>query len=63
MTEQYDRIAALVRDALVEAGSTFRQDKKAAYRRAIASAAAFTQPTVGITQISFRIPTRPSART
>ena len=37
MTEQYDRIAALVRDALVEAGSTFRQDKKAAYRRAIAS--------------------------
>ncbi len=37
MTEQYDRIAALVRDALVEAGSTFRLDKKAAYRRAIAS--------------------------
>ena len=37
MTEQYDRIAVLVRDALVEAGSTFRQDKKAAYRCAIAS--------------------------
>ena len=37
MTEQYDRIAALVRDALVEAGSTFRPDKKQAYRRAIAS--------------------------
>ena len=28
-------IAALVRDCLVEAGSTFREDKKAAYRRAI----------------------------
>jgi fumarate hydratase subunit alpha len=37
MTEQYDRIAVLVRDALVEAGSTFRPDKKQAYRRAIAS--------------------------
>jgi len=30
-----DNIAALVRDALVEAGSTFREDKKAAYRNAI----------------------------
>ena len=28
-------VTALVRDALVEAGSTFREDKKAAYRRAI----------------------------
>ena len=37
MTEQYDRIAVLVRDALVEAGSTFRPDKKQAYQRAIAS--------------------------
>ena len=37
MTEQQEKIAALVRDALVEAGSTFRPDKKAAYRRAIAS--------------------------
>lgn len=31
----YDEIVALVRDTLVEAGSTFRPDKKAAYRRAI----------------------------
>ncbi len=30
-----NNIAALVRDALVEAGSTFREDKKEAYRRAI----------------------------
>ncbi len=30
-------IAARVRDGLVEAGSTFREDKKAAYRRAIAA--------------------------
>lgn len=30
-----DNIVALVRDALVEAGSTFREDKKAAYRKAI----------------------------
>ena len=37
MTEQQEKIAALVRDALVEAGSTFRPDKKQAYRRAIAS--------------------------
>ena len=28
-------IVALVRDTLVEAGSTFREDKKEAYRRAI----------------------------
>lgn len=31
----YERIAALVRDALVEAGSTFREDKKEAYEKAI----------------------------
>ena len=37
MTEQQEKIAVLVRDALVEAGSTFRQDKKQAYQRAIAS--------------------------
>ena len=32
-----DEITALVRDALVDAGSTFREDKKEAYRKAIAS--------------------------
>ncbi|MBR4458444.1 MAG: fumarate hydratase [Clostridia bacterium] len=37
MTKTYDEVAALVRDTLVEAGSTFREDKKEAYRRAIAS--------------------------
>ena len=31
----YDQIVALVRDTLVTAGSTFREDKKAAYKRAI----------------------------
>ena len=31
----YDGIVALVRDTLVDAGSTFRPDKKEAYRRAI----------------------------
>lgn len=31
----YDEIVALVRDTLVEAGSTFRPDKKDAYKRAI----------------------------
>jgi fumarate hydratase subunit alpha len=36
MTKSYEEIAALVRDTLVEAGSTFRPDKKEAYRRAIA---------------------------
>ena len=35
MTKNYDEIVALVRDTLVEAGSTFRPDKKEAYRRAI----------------------------
>ncbi len=35
MTKTYDEIVALVRDTLVEAGSTFRSDKKEAYRRAI----------------------------
>lgn len=35
MTDTNERIVALVRDALVEAGSTFRSDKKAAYERAI----------------------------
>ena len=33
----YEETVALVRDTLVEAGSTFRLDKKEAYRRAIAS--------------------------
>lgn len=33
----YEKTVALVRDALVEAGSTFRNDKKEAYKRAIAS--------------------------
>lgn len=35
MTKAYGEIVALVRDALVDAGSTFREDKKEAYRRAI----------------------------
>ena len=35
MTKNYDEIVALVRDTLVEAGSTFRPDKKEAYRSAI----------------------------
>ena len=37
MTEKHEpgRIAALVSDALVRAGSTFREDKKEAYRKAI----------------------------
>ena len=35
--KKYDDIVALVRDALVEAGSTFRDDKKNAYKRAIAA--------------------------
>ncbi len=33
--KDYDEIAALVRDALVDAGSTFRPDKREAYKRAI----------------------------
>ena len=37
MNKNYDEIVCLVRDTLVEAGSTFREDKKAAYKRAIAS--------------------------
>ena len=37
MTKTYDEIAALVRDTLVEAGSTFRPDKIAAYQRAISA--------------------------
>ncbi len=37
MTDNHEKIVALVRDTLVEAGSTFRPDKKEAYRRAIAS--------------------------
>ncbi len=32
---EHDRIAGLVRDTLVAAGSTFREDKKEAYRRAL----------------------------
>lgn len=35
MSKSYEEIVALVRDTLVDAGSTFRQDKKNAYRRAI----------------------------
>lgn len=35
MNKRYEEIVALVRDTLVEAGSTFRPDKKAAYQRAI----------------------------
>lgn len=37
MTKTYEEIVALVRDALVDAGSTFRPDKKEAYRAAIAA--------------------------
>ena len=37
MSRTYDEVVALVRDALVDAGSTFRFDKKEAYRRAIAT--------------------------
>lgn len=37
MTENYDGIVARVRETLVKAGSTFREDKKDAYRRAIAA--------------------------
>lgn len=35
MSKSYEEIVALVRDTLVSAGSTFRKDKKEAYRRAI----------------------------
>ena len=35
--KDYDEIVALVREALVDAGSTFREDKKEAYKRAIIS--------------------------
>lgn len=37
MSKSYEEIVALVRDTLVSAGSTFRQDKKDAYKRAIDS--------------------------
>ena len=37
MTDNYQTIVAKVADTLVSAGSTFRQDKKDAYRRAIAA--------------------------
>lgn len=37
MSKTYEEIVALVRDTLVDAGSTFRPDKKEAYRRAIAA--------------------------
>ncbi len=37
MNRSCEEIVALVRDTLVEAGSTFRPDKKAAYQRAIAT--------------------------
>ena len=36
MSKSYEEIVELVRDTLVDAGSTFRADKKEAYRRAIA---------------------------
>ena len=35
MSKSYEEIVSLVRDTLVDAGSTFRQDKKEAYRKAI----------------------------
>ena len=35
MSKSYEEIVALVKDTLVSAGSTFRQDKKDAYKRAI----------------------------
>ena len=35
MTKTYEEIVSLVRDTLVDAGSTFRPDKKAAYQQAI----------------------------
>jgi len=35
MTKTNEEIVALVRDTLVDAGSTFREDKKDAYKRAI----------------------------
>lgn len=37
MRKTYEEIAALVRDTVVDAGSTFRAEQKAAYRRAIES--------------------------
>ncbi len=37
MSKSYEEIVVLIRDALVDAGSTFRGDKKRAYRRAIAA--------------------------
>ncbi len=37
MSKSYEETVALVRDCLVRAGSTFREDKKDAYRRAIAA--------------------------
>lgn len=37
MSKSFEEIVALVRDTLVKAGSTFRQDKKDAYKRAIDS--------------------------
>ena len=36
MSKSYEEIVSLVSDTLVKAGSTFREDKKEAYRRAIA---------------------------
>ena len=35
MSKSYDEIVSLVCDTLVDAGSTFREDKKEAYRQAI----------------------------
>ncbi len=37
MSKSYEEIVELVRDTLVKAGSTFRDDKKDAYRRAISA--------------------------
>ena len=35
MNKNYEKIVSLVCDTLVEAGSTFREDKKKAYKTAI----------------------------
>ena len=37
MNKNYEKIVSLVCDTLVRAGSTFREDKKEAYKRVMAS--------------------------
>ncbi|KAA5439863.1 fumarate hydratase, partial [Bacteroides cellulosilyticus] len=37
MNKNYEKIVSLVCDTLVKAGSTFREDKKEAYKRVMAS--------------------------